>query len=251
MPSPPVRAAHALVGLLRVPRGATLTLPIAMAVIAIVLAGCGSSSEGTASKSPAEILAASRSAAEGASSVDIVDQDSAGGLSLTTHLQLAKSGGRASLSFLGLHYEAIRIGNTVYVKGNPVFYRHLTKKTGVHVPVGTWVKAPVAAGSALASYAGLTDMSRELGLLLGHTGPPTKGATTTVNGQKAIELKDAGKLFTGAIYIAATGEPYPIEIVKHGRETGHITFTAWNDPVTLSAPAGAVQLSNLEHHGGG
>ena len=75
----------------------------------------------------------------------------------------------------------------------------------------------------------------------------TKGPITTINGQKAIELKTKGKLYTGAIYIAATGTPYPIEIVKHGRETGQTTFTGWNQPVTLSAPAGAVELSQLEH----
>ncbi len=229
-------------------RGVAL-VPALTIVLAVVLTGCGGSSENIASKSAGEILAASRTAALSASSVGVVDEASQGRLSVATRLQLARDGGRGSLSFLGLRYEALRVGNTLYVKGDPVFYRRLAKRTGAHVPPGAWVKAPVS-GSGLASYAGLTDMGRELGLLL-NTGRLVKGATTTIDGQQAIELKTKGKLYSGAIYIATTGVPYPLQIVRHGRENAKTTFSGWNEPVTLTAPAGAVELSGLEHHNGG
>ena len=227
--------------------GAPLALALTLA-LAIALTGCGGSSEDVASKSASEILAASRTSALGSSSVHVLSKASVGGLSLTTDLQLTRDGGRAQVSFIGRTYEAIRIGNTLYVKGNLVFYKSLDRRTGLHIPQGAWVKGP--ANGTLASFASFTDVSRELPIILASPGSLTKGATKTIAGQKTIELKETGKLFTGARYIATTGEPYPIQIVKHGRETGQTTFSGWNDPVTLSAPAGAVELSSLEHHGG-
>ncbi len=88
-------------------------------------------------------------------------------------------------------------------------------------------------------------MSRALSLLLRGAGPLTKGATTTIGGQQAIELKETGTPYTGSIYIATAGKPYPILIVKHGQETGQTTFSGWNQPITLSAPANAIELSKL------
>ncbi len=236
--------------------------PVAvLAVIAVVLGGCGSS-EDIASKSPAAILAASRTAAQKASAVHVKSQfyittttrSKAKGKpktklvpASTIELQLTSNGGRARLVSLGGESEAIRVGSTLYVKGGPALYRNLARRTGVHVAPGTWLKAP-ANGGRLAESAALTEPGGELTLLLASpTLSLTKGATTTIKGQKAIELKTRGKLYTGAIYIAATGTPHPIEIVQHGRETSQTTFTGWNDPVTLTAPAGAVELSKLEH----
>jgi len=60
-------------------------------------------------------------------------------------------------------------------------------------------------------------------------------------------LRDTSR--NGSLFVASTGEPYPIEIVKRGSETGHITFTDWHQPVSLSAPSGAIDLSQLQHAG--
>ncbi len=211
----------------------------------VALAGCGgSSSAGITSKSPAEIVAASQAAAARATSVQVSIRASQGPLSLTTDLALAGDGGRAKLSFLNLDYEVIRIGRTLYVKGNRTFDRRLERRAGVHVPQGVWLKASAATGT-LAGYADLTELRSQLGRLLRSSGPLTKGATTTIDGQHTVELRQTARLFTGSLYIAAEGEPYPIEIVKHGRETGQTTFSGWNRPISLSAPAGAVELSKL------
>jgi hypothetical protein len=211
-------------------------------LIALVLTGCGGSSgNGIASKSASEILAASRAAAESATSVHVAGKSAQGPLSLTLNLDLASDGGRGQVSLLGLSFELIRVGNTLYAKGNPAFYTRLSATTGLHLPQGVWLKAP-ASGGKLAQLASFTNLSGELGRLLSSTGPITKGASSTVNGQKAIELKETAKLFSGSLFIATTGKPYPIEIVKHGRESGQTTFSGWNQPVSLSAPAGAIAI---------
>jgi hypothetical protein len=220
---------------------ARASVPLALTV---VLAGCGgSSNNGVASKSAAEILAASKSAADSASSVHVAGKNSQGPLSITLNLDLASNGGRGQISVLGNAFELIRVGSTLYLKGNPAFYQRLG--AAAHPPPGTWLKAPSKSGQ-LAQLAAFTEPTRELNTLLSTVGP-AKGATTTINGQKAIELKESGKLYSGSLYVATTGKPYPIEIVKHGRETGQITFTGWNKPVSLTAPPSAIEISHEVH----
>ncbi len=229
-----------------------LRLPAAVVVLACTTgfaAGCGSSGDPLASRSPAAILAAARRAAESSSAVrvqSVVYVGKSKTPAVTLKLQFTSAGGRAALSLLGRESEAIRVRNTVYVKGGPGFYRQLARLTGRQLAPGTWLKAP-ANGSQLADSAVLTEPTGELARLLRNpTISLTKGPTTVIDGRKAIELKEKGKLYQGAIYIAASGTPYPLLIVKHGQETGRTTFTGWNQPTQLAPPAGAVELTGLE-----
>jgi hypothetical protein len=218
---------------------------LALLVTLLALAGCGgSSSDSIASSSSAQILAASIAAAQGANSVSIVSESSFGRLPLTAELQLASGGGRAKLSFLGLDYEILRIGSTVYLKGNPAFYRRLFHRR-VHVPAGAWLAGSASGG--LSGYARLTDLGSRLRLLLRATGPLSKGGVTTVEGHPVVEVKSEAKLFSGSLYIATTGKPYPLKIVKHGHETGSTTFSGWNQPVLLRAPASTIPFDELMH----
>lgn len=219
----------------------------ALLALALVLAGCGSSSSDSLSaKTPQEILAASRTAARNATAVHVFSKLSGGGLTNTLELQLTSQGGHARITLLGTTAEVMRIGNTVYVKSSAPVYRRLARRAGVHMAPGTWLKIPEH-GARLTGLAALTEPTRELARLLRDpTISLAKGNTTTINGEKAIELRAKSELYTGAIYIAATGEPYPLQIVKHGRETGQTTFTGWNHPVTLAAPARAIEVGKLE-----
>ena len=221
---------------------------IASLLAAAALASCGgSSSDPALSGSPAQILTASRTAATHASAVHIQTTASQGPLTLNTDLQLSNTGGRAKLKFERLSYEVIRIANTIYLKGTPGLYRRLLAGNHVQVPSDVWLEGSATTGS-LARYTPLTSLPVQLDRQL-TGGPFTKGTTTAINGQKAIELKETGKLFSGSLAIAATGKPYPIQIIKHGRETGRTTFSGWNQPAALSAPPDAIALSTLEHGG--
>ena len=226
-------------------------LMLAVLILAAAVAGCGASSDPITSKSPAEILAASRAAARDASAVHVQSQvfvavtkksktNATAKTKLipvsTIELQLTTGGARARLLLLGSEAQAVRVGDSLYVKGAPSFYKRLAARTGVHLASGTWIKTP-ADGTQLTEYAALTQPSGELTLLLRDpTVSLTKGHITTIDGQKVIELKEKGKLYTGAIYVATTGAPYPVAIVKHGRESGQTTFSGWNKPVSLIAP---------------
>jgi hypothetical protein len=214
---------------------------LALAIALIALAGCGGSSDnGVASKSASEILTAARNAVASARSVHIESQAAQGPLALKQNLDLARDGGHAHISGLGIDFEVIRTGNTLYLKGNPTFYRRLGG-AAAHASPGTWLKAPVKSGP-LAQFAAFTDLPGEVGRLLSTAKPVTRGTTTTTNGQKTVELKQAGQLYAGKIYVATIGKPFPLEIAKTGRETGRTTFTNWNQSISLPVPSKTISI---------
>ncbi len=219
-------------------------IPLAAALVVISLAGCGGSAgNGIASKTPTEILAASRAAATNATSVRVVSKVSQGPLTLAFNAQLASDGGRAQVSLTGFAFEVIRIGETVYLKGSPILYKRLG--IALKVPQHRWLQAPVS--GQLGQLAAFTDLSGELNRLLpARNAALANGASTTLDGQHALGLNTTAKLFTGVLYVATTGKPYPIEFVKHGRETGQSTFSEWNKSITLKPPTNTVKLTQLE-----
>jgi hypothetical protein len=224
--------------MLAVPAGVASVLCLA------VLAGCGSSDNGVAAKPASQILAVVRTAAGSASSVHVVETSTIRhGGSLTLNASLAKQQAHARLSFLGANFEVIRDGDTLYLKGDPRFDARLEGVIGLKVPSGVWLKGPVAHLAPLGSF---TEIDKELPIILGGSGKVSKGAKVKVAGQPAITLKQEHKLYTGTVYVATTGQPYPLQLLKQGRETGKTTFTGWNDPVTVTAPSNAVDISQLQ-----
>lgn len=221
-----------------------------LALTALAIAGCGSSSSsgnGVSSKSASEILAASKAAADSASSVHVIGTLTSNGTPITLNLSLVSGhGGRGQISQGNLSFNLIVVGDTIYIKGSPAFYSHFGGTAAAQLFQGKWLKAPVSGGE-LGSLAALTNFGQLLDQSLASHGTLAKGSTSTVAGTPVIELRDTSH--NGSLFVATTGKPYPIQIVKHGSETGHITFTDWNQPVSLSPPSGAIDLSQLQHSG--
>jgi hypothetical protein len=223
-------------------------------MILALLVGCGSSDNGIASKSAAEILAASKTAVQNASSVTIKSKSAQGPIAIADiQLRLTKNGGQVMGTILGSSFEVLRTGNTVYLK-EPSLYKDL----GVtrHVSLETWVKAPAngqlqgatATGRThLRNEAAFTNLAYEATRLMTPSGKLEKGKTTRIEGQPVIELKARTGNWGTRLYIKTTGEPYPVKLEKTGEEIGKTTFTAWNAPLTIHAPPSAVDISELQH----
>jgi hypothetical protein len=59
-----------------------------------------------------------------------------------------------------------------------------------------------------------------------------------------IELRSSAG---GSLYVATTGEPYPVEIAQgSGTSTGAVHFDDWNEPVDIVAPKNAVDIAKLK-----
>jgi hypothetical protein len=221
-----------------------------LALLALAITGCSSSSSsgnGISSKSPTEILAASKAAADSASSVHVAGTLTGNGTRITLNLNISSGhGGRGQISQGGLSFGLIVIGDTIYIKGSPAFYSHFGGTAAARLFQGKWLKAP-ASGGELGPLAALTNLGKLLDQALASQGTLSKGATTTIAGTPVIELRYASH--DGSLFVASTGKPYPMEIVKNGSETGHISFTDWDKPVSLSAPSGAIDLAQLQRTG--
>jgi hypothetical protein len=226
-------------------RFATPTL-LGVLMLVSLLAGCGSSDNGVAAKPAAEILAATRTAAQNASSVHLIASSKiTKGPSLTLNANLAKTGGHARVSVLGMNIEVIRTGDTLYVKGDKTFARRLGSVLHTKIPANTWLKGPVK--GLLAQTAPFASITTELPLVLGGGGEVTKGARTKLNGQPAIAIKQEHKLYTGTLYVATTGQPYPLKPAKSGgQETGQTTFTEWTQHLTINPPPNAIDITQLQ-----
>ena len=229
-------------------RRTPLLLALAALLLAAAIAGCGggssSSGSGIAEKSPTAILAATKVAADGAKSVHVSGSIVSGNSPITLDMQLlAGKGGRGQLSQSGLSFELIEVGGTVYIKGSPAFYKHIGGGAAAQLLQGKWLKAP-ATSSDFASLGQLTNLRELVDQTLSDHGTLSKSGTTTVKGQKVVGLTAKSK--GGTLYIAATGKPYPIEIAKSGSSSDSITFDRWDEPLTLSAPANAIDITALQ-----
>lgn len=228
----------------RLSRAARLALGPVLA--AAVLAGCGGSSSGNgiASKSPAEILAAAKAAADGAATVHVSGTVRSEGKPLTIDEELVKGkGGRGSITLEGVSINLVRVGGAVYINGSQAFYKRIAGPAAARLLQGKWLKAPENSGN-FASLASLTDLSKLIDTTLSSHGKLTRGATTTVDGHKVVAVTDVSQ--GGTLYVATTGTPFPIEITKDGGSGGRITFDRWNKAVTLTAPANAININQLQ-----
>jgi hypothetical protein len=213
-----------------------------------MLAGCGSSSSSgstIASKTPAQIVAAAKSAADAAASVHIAGSVVSEGKPLTVDMRLlAGKGGRGRITLEGLSIDLVRVSGAVYINGSQAFYRRVAGPAAAQLLQGKWLKAPENSGN-FASLASLTDLGKLIDTTLGSHGTLARGGTSTVDGQKAVAINDVSQ--GGTLYVATTGSPYPIEIAKRGGGGGRIVFDHWNQPVTLTAPANAININQLQN----
>jgi hypothetical protein len=223
--------------------GTRLATLIACAVLSTcAIAGCGGSSgNGVASKTPDQIVNAASKALARASSMHVAGSIVSSGQPLALDLSLASGkGGRGQISVGGFVIKVIAVGKTVYLYGSQSFWQHYSGAAAARLLNGKWLKSP--ATGQLASFAQLTNMAHMAGLLLSH-GVLSKGSTSTVNGRAVIALRDTTQ--GGTLYVATTGTPYPIEIRRGGSGGGRIVFDRFNEPVALTPPANAIDLSQL------
>jgi hypothetical protein len=218
----------------------------AAALLPAVLVGCGSSSSSTsssgiASKPPAAILAAVSAATRTLSSVQITGLTTTGGHLITFDLRLAADrGGEGNMALDGASFRIVAVGNTLYISGSRRFWRRFAGNAGLTF-AGKWLKVPETGG--FASFADLTNLHRFFAGALAPHDSVSKGAITTVDGRRAVLLVD--RVTGGTMYVAASGTPYPLEIVKRGALGSRFSFGQFNQPVTVTPPPSAIDVSKL------
>jgi hypothetical protein len=217
------------------------------ALAVAVISGCGSSSSsdnGLASKTPAEIVATAKAAAAGAATAHVAGSIVDEGKPISLDMELvAGKGGKGRITLEGLSINLIQINGVVYINGSAAFYRHVAGTAAAQLLQGKWLKAPASSGN-FSSLAQLTSLGKLIDGTLAAHGTLSSAGMSTIDGQKAVGVTDVAK--SGTLYVATTGSPYPIEILKKGAGGGKIVFDRWNKPVTLTAPGNAINLNQLQ-----
>jgi hypothetical protein len=134
----------------------------------------------------------------------------------------------------------LRLGaKTMYLHGNAAAWRAAgADPASLSVLAGKWVLVPVA--SADKDFAALVEFTSVGGLaaqLTDFPNPPKIAISwpkASVRGLPAIRI---GDLATGALFVAASGQPYPLRLQSTaGTDKGVIDLLEFNAPVTLTTP---------------
>jgi hypothetical protein len=208
------------------------------------LSACGGSSSssssatdnGVSAKAPNDIVTSAAQAVKGVTSIHVAGSTTSNNspVSLDLHL-VAGKGGRGTLSFQGQSLQIVAIGQTVYINAPASFWSKFANAQAAALLHDKWLKAP--AGGQFSPFASLTNVADLFNQLLSQHGTLSKGSATTVDGQKTIGVVDTSK--GGTLYVATTGKPYPVELVKGASK---VVFDQVNQPVSLSAPANAISV---------
>ncbi len=147
------------------------------------------------------------------------------------------------MSTNGLKFDLVRIGDTLYIRGSDAFYKHFAGAAVAQLLHNKWLKASATHGR-LNSLAPLTSLGGLFAVVSSQHGKLANDGKTTYQGEKVVAIRDTSD--NSKLYVAATGKPYPVAIVGGKKsQSGAITFGDWNQSVSLSAPSGAIDISNL------
>lgn len=163
------------------------------------------------------------------------------------------------------------VSGTSYIKANSAFYEHQAKVPSAVVSLiaNRWFKVPSTEGGVTAITKGL-DLKTLSRCLVENHGTLHVGETTTVNGQPAVVVVDKGDRpgsTPNKLYVATTGAPLPLRALATGKQrpggvhdaecnesrgdptqAGEVlTFSAYNQPLNITAPTGALDFSQVAH----
>jgi hypothetical protein len=242
--------------------GSAVALVAVAAVAAVAVSACGSSSSGSsstsrsssaasngiASKSADQIFNTAITTAETAKSLHVVGAIKSGAQSVGLNLSIVQGkGATGTISEGSASFKLIGIGGYYYILPDRAFLlKSAHNQAAAQLLKGKWLKGSSTNGD-FASFGQLTSTKSLMGSLTGAHGTLTKGTASTLGGQSVIALKSSKG---GTMYVATTGKPYPLEVVKSsGSQSGKVTFSDYNQAFTITAPANSVNIGQLDSGG--
>lgn len=219
--------------------------PATLLATVAVLAGCGGAkSNGEASKPALQVVQDAVAAAKSASGVHVSGRIVSGSDHLTIDLHIVEGeGGVGTITEQGLSFQFVRLADRAYIKGTDAFYKKFAGAAAAQLLHDRWLAADATKGQ-FAALTGLTDLGKLIPRILDTREKLANKGERTVKGKKVVAVQDVTK--GGTLYVAATGSPYPLELVKTGgSEPGDVTFGEWNKTVSITAPKGAIDLAKL------
>jgi hypothetical protein len=207
----------------------------------------------TATKPPAQLLAAVLAAGDAQRSVHYVTTASYGGADIR---QVGDAGITRGIQRMAFrkgartgHVTVIVAAHTAYVRGDAfTLVNYMGFKSAPAAKYADrWVSIPPtdADYSTVAAAVTLHSTLHQLKLSAALSTTPQ----TTLDGQQVVGIKGrytgaGGRTASAILYVRATGSPLPVqETVRVGAARFAVTFSNWNQSMSVSAPTGAVPIA--------
>jgi hypothetical protein len=224
------------------------TAVVASAAALLAAVACGGGGNGTAGKSPQQIVKDARQAATHAKTVHVAGTINQSGQKLALNLrEKTGAGAKGSITLGGSKIQLIRTSKAAFIKAGSKFYAQQgLPGQAAKLIAGKWFKVPGGAGG-FSDVKSLTNLKTLFSQVLTVKGKKLKKTgTSTRHGVDVVGVKDTSG--NGTLYVQTSGKPYPAEVAK-GKQ-GSIRFTDWNAKVTVHAPKNAVDISQLQGSSG-
>ncbi|MFJ9822504.1 hypothetical protein ACIRU3_46335 [Streptomyces sp. NPDC101151] len=211
--------------------------------------GAGGSGSATAEAfkglAPAQISEKARVAMTKLDSFKVKGGMSTDGQHMTFEFSVAKKGDCQGTFTTGAASAEIRqVGDSAYMKGDEKFWQQMGSEGGsssketdalIEMLKGRWFKMPAQDAKADDKFPFC-----DIGTMFEKDEKDshlTRKADTEVNGTPAVTLTGKDGAATQTLLVAAKGEPYALRMtVEGGKEPGSFDFSAFNEPVTVTAP---------------
>ena len=221
---------------------------MAIAGLAMLAAGCGASTSTSGAPGSAQpsgnplagltadqIAARAQADLKSASSVHVAGPVTDSGQTFVLNLTIGPRGCTGTMTSPGKgSFRLLQIGRKLWFKGNRQFWKTSggTSDPGmVTFLEGKYIEVS-ATSSGLSSFATLCDPRQLASAFGGPASGLAKGATSVISGQPVLQLKDIGDSSNAYVTISAHPEFVRIDAGRNG----HLDFTAYDAPLTLTPP---------------
>jgi len=231
----------------RLPRQST---SLVVAVLgALLISGCGGGGGGNGidKLSADDALAKVKAATADVTSVHVKGTIQQSGKPLTLDVEVGSAAAEGSIGVGGGTMDLRFVDGVTYFRGDSkVFAAFGANPAQASLAADRWIKDTSSTGPA-GSFAAFLDRKKLFDALLTPQGTVKTGGDASINGTKALVLVDSSAE-GGKLYVAETGDALPLRIERTGDNGGRVDFLDYNADVSVDAPSGALDISQL---GGG
>lgn len=212
----------------------------------VLLGGCGggAKSNGIDKLAADAALAKVKAAVADVRTVHVTGTINQSGQPLRLEVFVGTDSAQGSIDVGGGTMDLRLVDGVTYFRGDAkVFAAFGANAAQASLAAGRWIKDTGTSGPA-ASFAAFLNRKELFDNLLTPQGTISTGGSATVNGHKALVLVDNSPQ-GGKLYVASTGAALPLRIARTGDNGGQIDFTDYNADVSVEAPSGAIDITQL------
>ncbi|CUU53863.1 hypothetical protein Ga0074812_101361 [Parafrankia irregularis] len=213
-----------------------------VAAMVLALAACGGEeTNGLQDASAAEVGTRSVDALNSAGSVHVVGtaQDPSAEGSTRYDLVLSGSSARGTITSGSVVTEIVKVADDTYTKGSRAYYESIGEGDAADLLADKWVRLPAEDAEQYRLFT-----IEGFAMAIGEYVAALDGKVTTEDlaGRQAVA---AGSAEGTRLWAANTGDPVPLRLDMLNGEQGRMEFSDYGTKVSITAPAGAVDLASL------